>query len=362
MSTVANTQKSTRRLQFSRNRAISAFIPVVAVLFAFAIGALLIALAGKSPITAYEALIHSAFGSKNNWGETLIKTTPLLLAGLGTAVALRARIFNLGGEGQLTMGALGGAAVGLFMGDLPPVVGIPLTLMAGFLAGALWAGIAAYLKLRFHTSEIIITLMMNYIALEILSYLLNGPWRDPAGTEPNTAKFSAGTILPVILPGTRLHAGFIVAVLVLLLVWWLLRKTTFGYQITVAGANEEAARYSGFKTRKLIMLTMLLSGGLAGLAGITEVAGLHQRVMMSFSPDYGYTAIAIAMLGGLQPLGVGVAAFLFGALVIGINGMQDFVGVPVSIVYILEGLVLIFVLGSEILRKKFRMRDTGEGA
>jgi simple sugar transport system permease protein len=327
-------------------------IPVLAVLCAFAIGGVLILLAGKPPLTAYRAMIHSAFGTRNNWGETLVKMVPLLLAGLGTALAFRARIFNIGAEGQIYMGALGAAVVGLFLGDLPAVLGIPLVLTAGFVGGGLWGGIAGWLKKQFQANEIIVTLMMNYIAIAFVSYLLSGPWRDPAGTEPFTARLAEGTWLPVILPGTRLHAGLVVALLAAVALWWVLRNTVYGYQITVAGANNEAARYGGIRTGRLIVLTMFLSGGLAGLAGVGEVAGVHKRVIESFSPGYGYTAIAIAMLGGADPLGVVVAAFLFAALVIGVNGMQDLVGVPVSIVFIIEGLVLLFVLGSEHLRRK----------
>jgi ABC-type uncharacterized transport system permease subunit len=343
------------------SRLSSVLIPMLAILCAFAAGALLIALAGKSPVVAYEALIRSAFGNPNNWGETLVKTTPLLLAGLGTALAFRARIFNIGAEGQIQMGALGAAFVGLFLGNLPAFVGIPLILVAGFAMGGLWGGIAGLLKKQFRANEIIVTLMMNYVALAITSYLVGGPWRDPASTEPYTARFSPGTILPVVLPGTRLHAGIFVALLAVAAAWWLVHHTVYGYQSTVVGANEEAARYSGMNTGLLIVLTMFLSGGLAGLAGVVEVAGLQHRVLQNFSADYGYTAIAIAMLGRVEPLGVAVAAFLFAALVIGSNGMQDLVGVPVSIVFILEGLVLLLVLASGYFRRQRRLEREGEG-
>jgi simple sugar transport system permease protein len=340
----------------------SIVIPTLAILCAFAVGAVLIALAGKSPITAYRALVHSAFGNRNNLGETLVKTVPLLLAGLGTAVAFRARIFNIGAEGQIYMGALGAAVVGLFLGDLSPWVGIPLVLVAGFLTGGLWGAIAGFLKKQFGANEIIITLMLNYVALAIASYLVGGPWRDPAGTEPYTAHFAEGTILPIVLPRTRLHAGIVVAILAAIAIWWVIRYTVYGYQITVTGANEEAARYSGMKTGRLIVITMFLSGGLAGLAGVGEIAGLHHRVLENFSPGYGYTAIAIAMLGRARPLGVAVASFLFAALVIGTNGMQDLVGVPVAIVFIIEGLVLLFVLASDYFRLRRLAWRTGENS
>jgi general nucleoside transport system permease protein len=343
----------TRHFRLSMSgRGASILVPTFAVLCAFAVGAVLIAMAGKSPIVAYQALLRSAFGNRNNWGETLVKMVPLLLAGLGTAVAFRARVFNIGAEGQIYMGALGAGFVGLFLGDLPIFVGIPLIIIAGFLMGGLWGGIAGFLKKQFGANEIIVTLMLNYVALAINSYLIGGPWRDPASTEPYTARFVEGAILPVILPRTRLHAGILLALLAAVAIWWLMRHTVLGYQITVTGANEEAARYSGMRTGRLVVLTMFISGGLAGLAGVGEVAGLHHRILENFSPGYGYTAIAIAMLGQAKAPGVVIASFLFAALVIGVNGMQDLVGVPVSIVFIIEGLVLLFVLASEFFRQK----------
>lgn len=326
--------------------------PLISVLAALGVGAILIALAGISPLQAYRAMLYSAFGNRNNIGETLLKSVPLLLAGLGTALSFRAKIFNIGAEGQIFMGALGAAYAGLFLGNPPPLLGIPLVLLFGFVAGGLWGGIAGFLKERFHANEIIITLMMNYIAIEITSYLVGGPWRDPKGTEAFTAHFAEGTILPIVLPGTRLHAGILVALLAVAVLAWVLRDTIYGYQVTVTGANDEVARYSGMSTGRIILLTMFLSGGLAGLAGVGEVAGIHHRVLESFSPGYGYTAIAIAMLGGSNPISVALSAFLFAALVIGVNGMQDLVGVPVSLVFIIEGLVLLFVLASEMFRRR----------
>jgi simple sugar transport system permease protein len=340
-------------------RLFSVFIVVLSTLCAFAIGALLIALSGKPPLESYGVFIFSAFGNLNNWGETLVKTTPLLLAGLGTALSFRARIFNIGAEGQIYLGALGAASVGLFLTGLPPFIGIPLILIAGFITGGAWGGIAGFLKKQFRANEIIVTLMLNYVAIQLTSFLVSGPWRDPMGTEPYTARFSEGTILPVLLPKTRLHAGIFVAVAATLIIMWVVRSTVYGYRITVAGANEEAARYGGIKTGRLVLVTMFISGGLAGLAGVSEVAGLHHRVLEAFSPGYGYTAIAIAMLGRTQPAGVAIAAFFFAALVIGMSGMQDFVGVPVSIVFIIEGLVLLFVLGSDAFRTKWVKEKIG---
>lgn len=330
-------------------------IPIIAVVFALIIGAVLIELSGVSFVKAYSTMFRGAFGSANNLAETLVKATPLLLAGLGTAIAFRTKVFNIGAEGQLYMGALGATYVGLFLGDLPLVIGVPLTLLVGFIMGSIWAGIAALLKLKFRASEIIVTLMMNYLAVEFANYLISGPWRDPSSTEPFTAAIAVGARLPVMLSGTRLHFGFLVAIASALILWWVIRSTVFGYRLTVTGANDKAAVYSGIKTGRIILLTMLISGGLAGLAGVSEVAGVHHRMLEGLSPGYGYTAIAIAMLGRQEPLGVMVASILFSVLVVGADGMQRTTGVPVAVVLIIEGLVLLFVLASELFRQRIAL-------
>ncbi len=324
-------------------------VPVVAVLAALAAGAPLIALAGVSPLAAYASMLTGAFGSVNNLAESLVKTTPFLLAGLGIAVALRGRLINIGAEGQLLMGGIGAAWVGLFLGDLPAALGIPLTLVAGFMLGAVWAAIAMALKLRFGANEIMVTLMMNYVAAEILSYLISGPWRDPESTEPFTALVAGGTRLPVLVPATRLHAGIAIALAATIVIGWLMRHTVFGYQLGVTGASARAARYSGIRTAGVLSLAMVMSGGLAGLAGVAEVSGLHHRLLEGLSPGYGYTAIAIAMLGTGRPYGVMLAAFFFAALVVGADGMQRAMNVPVSVVLMLQGLVLLLILVAEFL-------------
>jgi general nucleoside transport system permease protein len=343
-----------RRLVISRYgpKLLAVLVPVVAVLLAFLVGAIPIALSGVSPAQAYAALVQGAFGSINNLAETLLKTAPLLLAALGTALSYRGKIVNIGAEGQIYMGAIGAAYVGLFMGDIAPALGIPLALLAGFALGAIWCGIAAVLKLRFGASEIIVTLMLNYIAILLVKYLISSPWKDPKTTEPFTAPIAAGATLPILISGTRLHAGILIAVAAAFVLWWMLRSTVFGYQLTVAGISAKAAAYSGIKIGRVIFLTMLLSGGLAGLAGAGEVSGVQHRLLEGLSPSYGYIAIAIAMLGKSQPLGVMLAAFLFAGLLVGVDGMQQAVGVPVSVAMILEGLVLLFVLGGDMLRQR----------
>ena len=335
----------------------SVIIPGAAVLLAFAAGAVLIALAGVSPLRAYADLLRGAFGSKNNIAETLVKTTPLLLAGLGMALAYRGRIMNIGAQGQILLGAVGATYVGLYMGQWWPPAGIPMAILAGFLLGALWAGIAGVLKLKFGASELITTLMLNYIAIQLVSYLIGGPWKDPKSVNPFTALITPGARLPVLVAGTRLHAGIIVALLATLALWYVFRHTVYGFQLAVAGANVKAAAYSGIRTGRLILGTMLLSGGLAGLAGACELAGLHYRLLDGISATYGYTAIAIALLGKGRPFGVLAAAFLFAALTVGGDGMQQTARVPVQVIMIIEGLVLLFLLGSEFFQARRRVAE-----
>lgn len=332
-------------------------ITILSALMAFGVGAILISLSGISPWIAYREMVTSAVGSEYALTETLVKMIPLLLAGLGMALAFRGKLFNIGAEGQIYMGALGAGMIGLFCGSISPWLGIILIVLVGFVFGGIWAGIAGLLKVRFGFNEIIVTLMMNYIAIGITSYLVGGPWRDPMATEPFTAKFAAGARLPIVWERSTLHAGIIIGLVATLVLWWVIRKTVYGYQLTVTGLNDEAARYGGIKTGRLIVLTMFISGGLAGLAGVSEVAGIHHRILEGFSPGYGYTAIAIAFLGRLHPLGVLLAAFFFAALVVGAEGMQIVTGVPVTIVLLIEGLVLLFVIGSEFLHRQGMRRQ-----
>lgn len=331
---------------------------MAAVLLAFVVGAGLIALANVSPLRAYADLVRGAFGSRHGIAETLVKTTPLLLAGLGMAIAYRGRIMNIGAEGQIVLGAIGAGYVGLFMGNLSPVAGIALAMLAGFLLGALWAGIAAVGRLRFGASELITTLMLNYVAIGLLGYLISGPWKDPRSVNPFTAMIAPGVRLPVLLADTRLHAGIFVALLATVAAWYLLQHTVYGYQLGVVGANPKAAAYSGIHTGRLLLGTMLISGGLAGLAGACEVAGLHYRLLGGLSAGYGYTAIAIALLGKGKPFGVLAAAFLFAALTVGGDGMQQSSRVPVQVIMIIQGLILLFILGGGLFRARRKLAES----
>lgn len=330
----------------------SLLLPVLATLAALLIAGILIITTGVNPIAAYEALVRGALGSPDSVAEVLVKTTPLLLAGLGVGVAFRSGIFNIGAEGQLYLGAMAATWVGVNLAWLPAAILFPLTLTAGFVSGAAWAAIPGALKAYLRVNEVIVTLMLNYIALQLVSYVVNGPWKDPLAVEPYTSLLAPATLLPIILQGTRLHAGIIVGICAAVLVYILLWRTTLGYRMLAVGANSNAARYGGIPTAPYLVLAMLLSGGLAGLAGYSEVAGLHHRLLLNISPEYGYTAIAVALMGRLHPAGTIVTAFLFAALAVGADSMQRMVRVPVALVFIVQGLIILGVLASEYLIKR----------
>lgn len=335
----------------------SSAISPLAILLAFVCGGLLISLSGFSPFEAYLALLRGTFGNANYLAEVLVKMTPLLLAGLGLSVSSRVQMFNIGAEGQIFLGAMGAAAVGLFLGPLPSYVVIPLAMLVGSALGAIWGGIAGWLKLKMKANEIIVTLMMNYIAIELVRYLVSGPWRDPTTVEPFSAEITANLWLPILIPKTRLHMGLIMGLAAVLVVWWVLRHTVLGYQLILSGSNPSAAEASGINVGRAIIVSMLISGGLSGLAGVSELAGIHHRLIEEISPGYGYTAIIISILGRGNPLGVLLASFLFAVLVVGADGMRRTIGVPVAVAIIIQALVLLFALGSEILKRRLAARE-----
>ena len=243
------------------------------------------------------------------------------------------------------------------MGDLPMLIALPLCMIVGTVLGGVWGGIAGWLKVKKDANEIIVTLMMNYVAIEIVRYLVSGPWRDPNGVEPFSATITRGAYMPILVPRTRLHIGLIIALLMVVLFWWLLRRTTFGYQLTVCGSNPDAAQTNGINKGKMIVLSMLISGGMSGLAGAIELMGVHHRLVEEVSPEYGFTAIIIAVLGRGNPIRVLFVSFLFSILTVGADGMRRSLGIPVSVGSILQALVLLFVLGSEFYERRLLTRE-----
>jgi simple sugar transport system permease protein len=316
----------------------------LAMAAALVCGAILILLAGANPVAGYLALVSGAFGSLNSIAEVFVKATPLTLAGLGVALAFRAGYWNIGAEGQIFMGALGATFVGLNVGGWPASVALPATIAVGFLTGAIWGLIPGVLRVRLGASEIITTIMFNYIAILLVNYFITGPLKESEGFLPETDPIASAAVLPRLFPPTRLHAGVLIAVVAAGFLYWLMIRSTFGFRVRMVGMNPEAARYAGVSVARTWVVVSLLAGGLAGLAGMAEVAGVHRRLIEDISGGYGFTAIVVALLGWLHPVGVALAAILFAALRVGADAMQRAIGVPVTLVYIIQALVILFIL------------------
>lgn len=330
--------------------------PVIAIASALLVGAILILLAGANPIAAYTALFQESLSTYFGFGNTLTKVVPLLLTSLGVLVALRAGQFNIGGEGQMYLGALGSALIGLYVQGLPAVIHVPLALVAGFLFGAVWGLIPGYLKAVRGINEVITTLLLNYIAFNFIGYLVQNPLKEAGAPSPYSPLIAKSAQLPIILPGSLAHAGILLALLAAVIVWVLLVLSPIGYQIAAVGFNPIASRYSGISVERTIMLVMALAGGLAGLAGATEVMGLKYRLFEQVSSGYGFDAIAIAFLSRGSVLGVVLTSLFFGALRSGANVMQRSAGVPVTVVYAIQGLTVLFIAISLALEHRIKNR------
>ncbi len=348
---------------------VDALLPVLAVLAALLVGAVMLLLLGANPFKAYGALLEGAFGSGNAIAETAVKAVPLLLVGLGICIAFRGNVINIGGEGQMVIGAILATLVGLSLPNGPGWVVVPLALLAGFAGGAIWGGIPGFLKAYFGVNEILSTVMMNAIAAQVMNYLLRGPMIDPAQAElaskiPQTAALADAFRLPRLAP-TRLHLGAGIAVVLAFLVYVLLWRTTLGYRIRAVGQNPHASRYGGIKVRQHVVMALLLSGAFAGLAGAIQVYGLNYRMITDgsatgFTGSAGFNGIVAALFGQLHPIGAIPASFLFGALLVGANKLQRVMQVPSAFIIALNGLVVVFVVSSEVWRRRRQRRRMTE--
>ncbi|HSR21832.1 MAG TPA: ABC transporter permease [Anaerolineales bacterium] len=354
------------------SRIVDGLLPVFATLAALAVGAVMLVLLRVNPIEAYAALWDGAFGSSNALAETLVKATPLLLVAIGICISFRGDVINIGGEGQMIVGAIMATWVGLTFTGLPGWVLITISLLAGFMGGAVWGGIPGYLKAYFNVNEILSTVMMNAIAVQLMNFLLRGPMIDPAQAElaskiPQTARLLEIYSLPRLVP-TRLHLGALIAVVLAILVYILLWRTTLGYRIRAVGQNPRASRYAGIKVPRYVVLALFLSGAFAGLAGATQVFGVNHRMITDgsasgFTGSAGFNGIVAALFGQLHPIWSIPASVLFGALLVGANNMQRAVQVPSALVIGLNGLVVVFVVSSEIWRRvRQRRRLAAEGS
>lgn len=329
----------------------SYLFPVLAVLAALGVGAILIYIAGANPLVAYRSLFVGAFGSQYGITETLKKATPLLLLSLGLVVAFKCSVWNMGGTGQMILGGLAATWVGLTFAGFPAILLLPLVIAAGFLAGALWGAIPGLFKARLGVHEVISTILMNLIAIQLVAALIEGPMLNPVAKDTMTHLLPSSAWLPVI-PGTRLHTGFLIALLCVSLVYLLLWRTKLGYQLRAVGKNPNAARFGGISVPKNIVTAMIISGGLAGVAGIIQILGIFHLAFPGFDQFYAWTAIVLAQLGRLHPAGVLLASILFGALLTGGETMHRTTGVPVYLIFAIQGLILLFVLASEYLIRR----------
>jgi ABC-type uncharacterized transport system permease subunit len=329
-------------------------LPLVAILATLALCSTLIALAGANVLDAYGALFAGALGSRFNLVETVVKAAPLVLTGLAVAVAFRAKFWNIGAEGQLLAGAMAAAFVGAREG-LPAWSLVPAMVLAGALAGAATAALPAAVRVHLKVDEVVATLMLNFVIFYAMMAMLDGPWKDPLSGYPDSPDIRMDAEFPVLLRGTRLHLGVLLAGLAALAIWLLIRWTTLGFQIRVVGANPRAAAHGGIAVGRVMLLAAAISGALAGLAGVGEVAGLHYQVMASLSPGYGYTGIVVAMLAALNPLGVVPSALFFAAVATGAESMSRQTGVPVFLGDVIQGVALICML-TALLFTGYRLR------
>ena len=341
-----------------------ALLPVVAVALALLIGAGMLLALGADPLKAYSAMLQGAAGSVSGITQTLVKATPLLLVGLGITIAFRGGVINIGGEGQLIVGALAATAMALAFPEWPGVILLPLALAAGVAGGAAWGGVPGVLKARLGVNEILSTIMMNQIAIQLSNYLLRGPMIDPAeiarGTQiAQSAQLPQQVWLIRLVPRTLLNGGAIIALVMAVLVYVFLWRTTIGYRIRAVGLNAEAARYAGIRVPVYQALALVLGGAFAGLAGAVEVLGVQHRMLEGLSGGYGFSGIVAALFGKLHPLGVIPASILFGGLLVGADKMQRAVQVPSALIGALQGLVVLFVVSSDIwARYRARRRQT----
>lgn len=345
----------------------SLLVPALALVLALLVGAVIMLIFGDNPIQAYKGLFEGAFGSARAWDRTLLKMTPALLAGLSVAVAFKAGLFNIGASGQFLMGSVFSVAVGINFEGLPPLVHVTLALLAGVLGGVLWGAIPGILKVFTGAHEVITTIMLNYIASLFAGWTvyaggtqgqIPGPlWDRTAGAISETPDIFPGAQLPTIFDEPyRVHWGVVIALVAAGVMWWLLYKTTIGFEIRTVGLNAKAAKYAGIRVGWTIIFTMMLAGGLAGLAGGIETLGLNHKFAPEFGGGVGFDGITVALLGQTNPIGVAGAALLFGAMDAGSATMQFQSGVAADIIQVIQAVILAFVAAPAIIRTIFRIR------
>ena len=317
---------------------------ILSVAFALLIGAVIILATGSDPLHVYAVLVRGAFSGKANLTETAVKSATLLLTGLSYAFAIKCGVVNLGAEGQLYMGAAFSTTAGIYLTFLPGPLHMLFAILAGFVGGALWGGIVGFLKAKFNVNEIITSLMLNYVAINFVSFLVNNPIKDDTQTFPVSYAVSGGARLPILLSGTRLNAGVLIALACLLIYMIFFKYTSRGYRMSLIGQNKECARYAGFNVRKNMLVALVIGGGFAGLGGAVEILGVQHRLFEHFSVGYGFEGIAAALLANGNPLAMLFTSFLFGGLRNGGNAIQMFTDVSSTLVSIVQSVVIIMVI------------------
>ncbi|WP_081696312.1 ABC transporter permease [Thiomicrorhabdus sp. Kp2] len=324
--------------------------PLIAVLLTVISGMIIFSSMGKSPIEGTYVFFIEPITSVYGLGELAVKATPLILIALGLAIGFRANIWNIGAEGQLVMGAIVGGGLALWFHDSQSAWLLPMMIIFGALGGMFWAAIPAFLKNRFNTNEILTSLMLTYVAILFLNFMVNGPYRDPSGYNfPESRLFQDSALLPILVEGTRLNLGSLLTIALLIGLWIMLARTIIGFQVKVVGQSPDAARYAGFNHKKIVWFAFLIGGAMAGMAGLMEVSGPIGQLLPSISPGYGFTAIIVAFLGRLHPVGILLAGLIMAISYLGGENAQIALGLPVALTGLFQGLLLFFLLAADVL-------------
>jgi len=331
--------------------------PVLAVGITVIAGTIMFAFLGKAPIRAIAIIFLEPLGDIFSIAEIVVKATPLILIAVGLSFGFKAGIWNIGAEGQFTIGALSGGSVALALYQIDGAWVLPLMCLAGAVGGMLWAAIPAFLKTRYNANEILVSLMLTYVAVLLLSALVHGPLKDPDGMNfPESRIFHDGATLPILIEGTRAHVGFVAAIVAVAISWLVLSRHIFGYQIKVLGQSQRAARFGGFDEKQVTWICLMISGGLAGLAGLFEAAGPVGQLVPALPVGYGFTAIIVAFLGRLNPLGILLGGFVMALTYIGGESAQIELNLPSAVTGVFQGMLLFFLLGIDVLANyKIRM-------
>jgi general nucleoside transport system permease protein len=324
--------------------------PLIAAFMMLISGLVIFILMGKEPLSAFYAFFIFPISDLYGIGELFVKASPLMIIGVGLAIGFKANVWNIGAEGQLTMGAIFGGGIAIYFNESTSMFILPTMFLAGMLGGTLWASVPAFLKTRYNANEILVSLMLNYVAMLILSLLVHGIWKDPHGYGfPQSVLFSQSALLPIIIEGTRFHAGVLISLAFIIIGWIFLLKSFIGYQIQVSGLAINSASYAGFKYKRMIWIGLLSGGLAAGIAGVSEIAGPIGQLLPHVSPGYGFTAIIVAFVGRLHPGGIFLSSLLIALLYLGGESAQMNLNLPNAVTGVFQGMLLFYLLAADFL-------------